>query len=270
MNARTFGLVIVCAAAGFAPRAAAATMAYMPSCPGSCNLKWQPPSDANFDGGIRITRELTVPRSESLAVADASCSSSSLVIDDYSSGQYRVTLRPAGRLVMAVRRGSMIGGSRLTIFSSAANRFNQRATLDIGPGDSSALVIDTGIHVSHRLEMYYGFDLRRGQVIPTPLNLDLSCFSKFRVHFNANDQGINVTMQVTAGNNPGNRAQHALNIPGHTDGAPFVVDFPFSDFEPNAGPLPNFTDIDLIDIISQTGSAIGANDYAITLIEAVR
>lgn len=164
----------------------------------------------------------------------------------------------------------MIGGSRLTIFSSAANQFRQRATLDIGPSDSSALVIGAGIHASHRLEMYYGFDLRRGQLIPTPLNLDLSCFSRFRVHFNSNDQQINVTMQVTAGNNPGNRAQHALNVPGHVTDIPFVVDVAFSDFVPNAGPRPDFSDIDLIDLISQSGTAIGANDYAITLIEVVR
>ena len=77
---------------------------------------------------------------------------------------------------------------------------------------------------------------------------------------------VNVTMQVTAGNNPTNRASHSVNVPAHE--SEFVVDVPFSDFVPNAGPLPDFIDIDLIDIVSQTGSAIGANDYAITLIEA--
>jgi hypothetical protein len=198
-------------------------------------------------------------------VARGACPSS-LVVDDFASGQYSVTLRPDGHRVLVVRRGSMIGGRRLTIFSSAPSPFNRRAILNIAPDDTSVLVIDTGIHVSHRLEMYYGFDLRNGQIVPRPLNLDLRCFSKFRVHFNSNDLMVNFTMQVTAGNNPGNRASHAVNVPAHETA--FVVDVPFSDFVTNAGPLPDFIDIDLIDIISQTGSAIGANDYAITLIEA--
>lgn len=131
------------------------------------------------------------------------------------------------------------------------------------------MLVDAGIHASHRLEAYYGFDLQRGQMVPTPLNLDLTCFSKFRVHFDSNDLLENFTMQVTAGNNPGNRAQYALNVPGHATVLPFVVDLPFRNFVPNAGRLPDFADIDLIDIVSQSGSAVGANDWAITLIEAV-
>lgn len=202
------------------------------------------------------------------ATSAASCPTS-IVIDNFSSGQYEVTLRPDGRLAMAVQQGSMIGGRRLTIFSSAVNQFHQRSVLEIGPGGSSVMVVDAGIRVPHRLEAYYGFDLQVDRIVPTALNLDLSCFSKFRVHFDSNDLQVNFTMQVTAGNNPGNRAQYALNVSGHVTAAPFVVDLPFSNFVPNAGPLPDFADIDLIDIISQTGSAIGANDYAITLIEAV-
>ena len=202
------------------------------------------------------------------ATSAAPCPSS-LVIDNFSSGQYAAILTPDGRLVMAVQRGSMIGGSRLTIFSGAVNQFHQRATLDIGPGDSSVMAIGAGIRVSHRLEAYYGFDLQGDQIVPTPLNLDLSCFNKFRIHFDSNDLTGNFTMQVTAGNNPGNRAQYALNVPGRATALPFVVDLPFSNFVPNAGSLPDFADIDLIDIISQSGSAIGANDYAITLIEAL-
>jgi len=201
-------------------------------------------------------------------VAGASCPSS-LVIDDFSSGEYRVTLRPDGRLVTNIRSGSMIGGSRYTIFLSAANLFNRRAALDIGPAGSSVMIVDTGIHVNHRLEVHYGFGLQRGKVVPTPLNLDLGCFSKFRVHFNSNDLRVLFTMEVTAGNNPGNKALHSVHVNAPSSPDPFVVDVPFTDIVANAGPRPDFTDIDMIDLIFQTGSAIGANDYAITLIEAV-
>jgi hypothetical protein len=143
------------------------------------------------------------------------------------------------------------------------------ATLDITPGGSSVMVVATGIGVSHRLEAHYGFGLRRGRVVPTPLNRDLSCFNKFRVHFAYNDVPVNFTMQVTAGNNPGNRATLASQVDASkVPGIPVVVDFPFSKFT-QTGPPPDLTDIDMIDIILQTGSAIGANDYAVTLIEAV-
>jgi hypothetical protein len=201
------------------------------------------------------------------------------VIDDFSSGQYEVTLRPDGHVVTALQTGSMTGGSRYTIFLSAViptvvhgAEFNQHASLDVAPGGSSVMVVATGIGVSHRVEAYYGFGLQRGQVVQTPLNLDLSCFSKFRVHFDSNDLTVNFTMQVTAGNNPGNRAGYPVHVNANMNapGTSVVVDVPFSSFAPNAGPRPDFGDIDMIDIIAQSGSAVGANDYAITLIEAVQ
>ena len=79
-------------------------------------------------------------------------------------------------------------------------------------------------------------------------------------------------MQVTAGNNSGNRAGYPVHVNANPNapGTSVVVDMPFGNFVPNAGPPPDFRDIDLIDIISQSGSAVGANDYAITLIEAVQ
>ena len=73
-------------------------------------------------------------------------------------------------------------------------------------------------------------------------------------------------MQVIAGNNPA-VAQCGVNQPGNS--IPFTVDFPFNCFVPNAGPLPDFSDIDLIDLILQSGSAVGANDFAITKVEAL-
>jgi hypothetical protein len=229
-----------------------------------------------FKSALALVFAITI--SAISVTADDSCPSS-LVIDDFSSGRYRVVLRPDGHVVTAFRTGSMTGGSRYTIFLSKViptvargAELNQRASLDVTPDGSSVMVVAAGIGVAHRFEAYYGFDLRRGQVVPGPLNLDLSCFSKFRIYFASNDLPVNFTMQVTAGNNPGNRAQHAVPVKANPDTpeTQLIIEIPFSDFQPNAGPPPDFTDIDMIDIICQNGSAVGADDYAITLIEAVR
>jgi len=200
-------------------------------------------------------------------VAGASCPPSQ-VIDNFSSGKYKATLNGVNGTGQVVQNGSMIGGRRVTNFLIGFNKFNQPATLDIKP-KSSILIVGSGIRVHHRLEVFWGLDVENGEPVLTPLNLDLSCFSKFRVHFNANSVGVNFNMQVGAGNTNTIGGTCGVNQPGEESGLPFVVDFPFSCFAVNAGPLPDFSDIDLIDLVLQTGSAIGANDYGITLVEAV-
>src|SRR5882672_9388921 len=87
-----------------------------------------------------------------ISAASRSSCPSSLVIDDFASGQYEVTLRPDGHVVIALQAGSMTGGSRYTIFLSAViptvvhgAELNQRASLDIAPGGSSVMVVATGV-----------------------------------------------------------------------------------------------------------------------------
>ena len=49
---------------------------------------------------------------------------------------------------------------------------------------------------------------------------------------------------------------------------PFNVDLRFaSDFTTYAG-TPDWSDVDAIDIVFQSGSAVGANDYAVTAFSA--
>ncbi len=199
---------------------------------------------------------------------------SSQLIDDFSTGKHKVSLRTGFQ--DDVQKGAMIGGRRFTRFSvcnpavpgecDVTNLYNQLEMLEIRPVDS-VLVVDAAIRGFFRLEVFYGLDLVQGQPVLAPLNLDLSCFSKFRVHFDASDLVVNFNMQVTAGNNPGVPAQQGFNTDPIT--TPTVIEFPFTDFVPNADPPPNFSDIDLVTLIFQSGSAIGANDFAVTKIEAV-
>lgn len=127
------------------------------------------------------------------------------------------------------------------------------------------LLFNSSIRNGHRIEVIYGID-ERNQVVP--LNLDLSGFKKFRIHFDSSDLGLNINLVVHASNNPVG-GQGGLNIDGVPTGIPFVVDIPFTNFGVGAGEPPDFKHINQIWLIIQSASAIGGNDYAITSIEAV-
>lgn len=200
--------------------------------------------------------------------AEAECPIS-MVIDDFSSGKYKATLKGVSDTGDVIQIGSMLGGNRMTFFQVGFNAFNQHANLTIDP-KSSIMLVGSGVRTNQRLEIFYGLDIQKGQVVPNSLHQDMSCFSTFRIHFDANSLGLNLNMQVVANNNPV-PAQCGVNIDGDVAhyGMPFTVDLPFDCFTPNVGPAPDFHKINLIDLIIQTGSTIGANDYGITLIEAV-
>jgi hypothetical protein len=187
-------------------------------------------------------------------------------IDNFTGGPHNVTLLSGTDTNFQPSDGSLVGPGRLTHFligeDPASNPLHQPATLDIGNG---YLVVDTGARVAHRLEVFYGFDADGN---PAPMNLNLAGFTKFRVHFDTLDQGLNFNMQVIAANNPA-VATCGVNQPGDPTGIPFFVEFEFTCFLPNDGPPPDFSHIDMIDLIFQTGNVIGGHDYAITLVEAV-
>jgi hypothetical protein len=189
-------------------------------------------------------------------------------IDSFTGGPYNVTMFTGSDTNFQPSDGSLVGPGRLTHFiigdDPASNPLNQPATLDIGNG---FLIVDTGARVTHRLEVFYGFD-DQGNLVPLHLNLTGAGFTKFRVHFNTLDSGLNFNMQVIAGNNPA-VATCGVNQPGDQTGIPFFVEFAFACFVPGVGDPPDFSDIDTIDLVLQTGNVIGGHDYAITLVEAV-
>jgi hypothetical protein len=191
----------------------------------------------------------------------------SVTIDDFTAATQNLSVTDGVQeSFKKVPPGSpLIGDSRLITLRVAkpgVPAFAKAATLDIGDGH---LVVQSGIQAHPRIEVFYG----RSSNSETPLHHNLSGCKKFRLHFLASDSGLNINMQVRAENNPGIDAQSGVNIDGHPDGVPFVVDFAFSTFVPNAGPLPDFADINEITLIIQSGSVIGANDYALTRIEAL-
>jgi hypothetical protein len=192
----------------------------------------------------------------------------SFTIDDFTAATQNLSVTDGVQenFKKAPPGSPLIGDSRLIVLrveKPGVPALAKAATLDIGDGH---LVVQSGIQVLSRIEVFYG---RGSNSEAIPLHHNLSGHKKFRLHFLASDSGLNINMQVRAENNPGIDAQSGVNIDGHPDGVPFVVDFAFDTFVPNAGPLPDFADINEITLIIQSGSVIGAIDYALTRIEAL-
>ena len=196
-----------------------------------------------------------------LASFPGSARADSVILDDFTTGAYSKSLHCGEH--SAFRNGTMIGGVRNTFFQvpcgDGANPFDQTASLEIlkdGP-----LAFGAGIRVFHRVEVLYGFD--KGGF--TPLNLDLTGFDRLRVKFDSNDLVLNFNVVVLMQDGT-SRVQAACNLQPGT--LPFNVDLRFAeDFATQTG-TPDWSDVDAVDIIFQSGSAIGANDYAVTAFNA--
>jgi hypothetical protein len=161
--------------------------------------------------------------------------------------------------------GSMIGGSRflrLTIGPTPAtcdltNPYRQKAGMQVlaTPG----LIFDSEFRVDHRLDVLYGL-VPPGVV--RPLNLDMTEGGqpnrRIRMTFNALDQGENLAIVLFMGN--GGIVQCNINLTPSDN--PFSVDLPLANFGVNFG-TADFTDVDLIDFVFQSGGAVRANDFAL-------
>jgi hypothetical protein len=157
--------------------------------------------------------------------------------------------------------GLMVGGNRETAFTvcqttpcGATNPFNQDATFQIRPGDPAALIVSAGYKSSPRLDVVYGAS--------SSLGLDLTGFDRFRVNFDGSDLVLNFNIVVFT---PTGWRQTGCNLDPILN--PLSIDFPFADF---TGPgASEFTSLSGIDFIFQSGSAVGANDFAVRSFEAV-
>ncbi len=182
-----------------------------------------------------------------------------LVLDDFSTGAYKV--KQASGQDINTQSGLMVGGDRFTVFTvcppgpcGASNPFDQEALLQIRPGSPSALIYSAGYKVAPRLDLQYGTF--------TPLQLNLGAYDRFRVKFDASDLIVNFNIVVFT---PSGWLQTGCNLSASTNSV--SIDFPFADF---IGPAnPDFTNINAIDFIFQSGSAMGTNNFAITSLEAV-
>ena len=190
---------------------------------------------------------------------------SNLVIDDFKSGSTARIPVVCG-LKDLTQTGSMAGGTRRTrlIVSNPgancnlSNKYRQTASLQVKP--VGAMILNSDNRVFHRLEVLYGQDALNNI---QPLNLDLTEGNlnnrRIRIAFDSMDVGVNFNIVVFM-NDGSSRTQCGINFsPGPN---PFVMDFPLANFGTALG-TPDYTDVDYIALIFQSGSAVGSNDYAV-------
>jgi hypothetical protein len=206
---------------------------------------------------------------------------STLLIDDFTAGPYRVQLDGAnqnnsmdpGRVQRDPTGEHILGGKRYTGFATGGTPYGQSAVLDILPGGTAVLAQSAGVRVPAGLQMFYGLDVSvLNQNVVTPLHANLTPYDRFRVTFDIADGTLNFNMQIRGSN--GGLSQLGINTPGAiSTGSPtghtFCVEFPFEDFVSFA-PAPNLDDVSIIDllILGNSGGMFGT-DYAILRVEAV-
>ena len=191
------------------------------------------------------------------------------LIDDFSEGPYNVALRNGS---VTAQQSDATGahiyhGVRQTVFSVGPdNSFNQPTVLHIRrhpPRITFPMIIDAGLKSPWSLYLVYGVDIN-GQY--SPLNLSVVGSNKFRVYFDSADLTISMGMTIYSRDNDGASMSKAV-VPVPSGGG-FYADFDFSDFSPT-GPNPiDWSDIDSIVVLFQSGTATQANDFGVTKIVA--
>jgi hypothetical protein len=152
----------------------------------------------------------------------------------------------------------ILGGIRQTNFlvPLAGNPFHLNAQLDIAHATATApaaMTISSGFGMSVRGELSWG------NSVTSPLNVSLSAYDRFRVHFLALDGDQNIVMETFSAAGDGEWGCALASSPYR----PVVVDMPFAN-----APGADLSKVTEIGLVSQ-GGAYGY-DTAITLIEVVK
>ena len=210
--------------------------------------------------------QITLP----LLLAAGVCSAQCLVIDDFTTGKYKVQLSVPNATTTNyadpnfIQSGTMLGGTRETAFEISGNPFGQTGQLSVA-SNGPVLVIGSGTREFFRLDLVYG------PSPAAPLKYHPTGCDRFRVSFDSSSQqGLNFNLVVYQDGGP--IYSEGINVFPTTAGLPFCVDFPFAKFVTNSGPIPQAfagKGIDTIDAVLQSGAAVGANAFAITKFETV-
>jgi hypothetical protein len=189
-----------------------------------------------------------------------------LNIDDFTAGAYQSPQFLSGPTHVSSQNGptaNIIGGTRSTNINICAttpcpinNPFNQPSSYQFRPGTHgghSAFLLKSGFYVGPRLDMGYGGG--------SPMQEDFSSYKNgwIRLNFKGLTENLNFNIQLFTGTT---WAQGGCNI--NTYPGDFSVEVPFAKFIDNG---INYANINYMDFIFQSGSAIGAVSFLVTSIE---
>src|SRR5581483_687383 len=126
-----------------------------------------------------------------LLVTLGACSAQCLVIDDFTTGKYKVQFSAPNVTSNNysdpnyIQPGTMLGGTRETAFLVSGNPFSQVGQLSVARNPGK-LVIGSGIRQFFRIDLVYGNSVAR------PLAYHPTACDRFRVTFDSSSQqGIN-------------------------------------------------------------------------------
>lgn len=188
-----------------------------------------------------------------LAFAAAFGSAHALVIDDFTTGPYSVSLQVGDDL--AFQAAAVPGDERTTYLSVQANPLSQFADLSVGGGFG---VVSSGTLADVFTQLGYGYTSDgSGGYLLDDMDLDLSGEDRFRVVFEANDLAQTMTIAV----NPfdGDASFVDVAVPGGISSST-IVDVPFALF------TSDMSDINQLVFQFDTPAS---GDFAISSVQAV-
>jgi hypothetical protein len=213
-----------------------------------------------------------------IAFADAAFAAGNcLVIDDFTTGPTRLSVTATNTWVIDTQPGSMLGGWRTAGLMMSSNRYRLPALLTINYA-KSPLVGMFPLEGNSRAEVIYGQAwpgaVPGGPVAPLayyPIGCD-----RFRVHFNSAAASYDINFVVSAWyqDDYPYYAQGGVSVQRFARPSSFCVDVPFAALV-NTGrygtadlALPS-RGIRALDFIFQSGSAGGAEQFAVSKIETL-
>ncbi len=201
------------------------------------------------------------------AAVQARAATSTLpLIDDFTTGPVTIEFNGAKQSTDFVKTvyasgAHIVGGKRQTSFEVplAGNPFRLNAQLQIKGKTASApaaLTTVNGFQMSTRIDISYG------NYVLKPLNVDLTPYDRFRVHFLALDGDQDLVMQTFPSVTPAGEGEWGCSLPS-SPYYPVVVDLPFAN-----SPGAALSSVSEIGVVSQ-GGAYGY-EVGISYIEVVK
>jgi hypothetical protein len=212
-----------------------------------------------------------------VACANVALANNCVVIDDFTTGATRLSVTDTNTWAIDTQPGSMLGGWRTAGVVMTSNRYRLPALLRINNA-KNPLVGMFPLEGDSRAEIIYG-QAWPGAVLGGPVgplaHYPTGC-DRFRVHFNSAAASYDINFVVSAWyqDDYPYYAQGGVSVQRFARPSSFCVDFPFSvlvntgRYGPPEIALPS-RGIRALDFIFQSGSAGGAEQFAVSKVETV-
>lgn len=205
------------------------------------------------------TKSARVASITSMALVAAA--SQALLIDDFTTGPYSVSLVTPSAMDTAFQTAAVPGSTRTTRLFVESNPLLVQINLTVGSGFA---ISDSGTMGDNWVRVGYGYENNgSGGLATDPLDMNLTALNAFKIDFRSNDLPNDVKVYVgTWTGTAYNISTNSLVAAGGNQSNPFSLLVPFAGFAGTA----TWTDVDVI-VFEFDNSPSG--DFAIERFEAV-